>query len=126
MSRFKLTMLLMATVLLACAVAAVAADPEPHPVLTVTQWYTDWEDLHITVDNPSQQTQAGYLVVDLVISGQTQRLAYSITVPPDTTVHVMIAYPLVPNVTGVKIFEEIPDGVNEDQDPIAKIEIERD
>jgi len=124
MNRFRMTLLLTAIVLFAWAGMASAEDPPPeHPVLEVTQWSTNWQNLHTRINNPSQETQSGKLVVYYIFHGQVDGIAYDITVPADSAVDVTISYPIVPLVVSVNVYEEVPDGVNEDPDPIAEIKV---
>jgi hypothetical protein len=123
MKRLGLTLLLTAIAFLSWAGLSAEELPPEHPVLTVTQWTTNWEQLQINVENPSQESQSGKLVVWYIFRGDLAGIAFDLTVPAETTYQITIDFPWTPLVGDVKIYTDIPDGVNEDPDPIAEIKV---
>jgi hypothetical protein len=122
MNRIRLTMLLTVIVLFAWAGVASAEDPPPeHSVLQVTGWYTEWQTVHVSVENPSQTWQTGSLVVWFIYHGEMVGFAHVTTVPPESTVDVEITFPFHPVFASVNIYEYSPGGVYEDPDPIADV-----
>ena len=121
MKRLGLTLLLTAVAFLAWANVSAENPPAEHPVLVVTAWSTNWANVNVTVENSSDEVQVGQVVVWFIFQGQLEGTAFELTVPAETTVEATITFPFSPVVTGVNIYEDVPDGVNEGPDPIAKV-----
>lgn len=69
-----------ALVLLAWA-GVQSQDLVPHPVLQVTEWTQDWEDLTITVQNPGKSLEQGSVVVYFYDDGNLTAWKTAVEVP---------------------------------------------
>lgn len=76
------------TLLLLAGAGAQGGDLVPHPVLIVSEWSQDWEDVSITVENPGSSTEQGSLVVFFYEDGNLTAWKVPITLPAGGSVGV--------------------------------------
>ena len=92
-----------------------------HPVLTVSQYSESWNEVEVVIDNPSSQSEDGYLVVYFTHMGVAQAYGFLVTVPAQTQKTLDIDLMMNVNVTNVEVYTGgFPDGVTEAPDPVLQ------
>jgi hypothetical protein len=97
----------------------VGAEAQLHPVLRVLEWSTDWNHVDITISNPSEEEQDGWLCIWFIMNGESLGWAIPVSVPPESDLHLRIGFTGTVQVLEAAVYVDgYPDHITEAPDPI--------